>query len=42
MSSLPPEILARRDRAKEWFEALQKRICAELEALEDEASPPAS
>ena len=39
MSSLPPEILARRDRAKEWFEALQKRICAELEALEDEASP---
>ena len=39
MSSLPPEILARRDRAKEWFEALQTRICAELEALEDEASP---
>ena len=39
MSSLPPEILARRERAKEWFEALQQRICAELERLEDEAPP---
>jgi coproporphyrinogen III oxidase len=37
MSSLPPEILARRDRAKAWFESLQQRICAELERLEDEA-----
>ena len=37
MSSLPPEIEARRDRAKDWFEALQTRICAELERLEDEA-----
>jgi len=37
MSSLPPEIEARRDRAKEWFEALQLRIFAELERLEDEA-----
>ncbi|HEX7944957.1 MAG TPA: oxygen-dependent coproporphyrinogen oxidase [Phenylobacterium sp.] len=37
-SSLPPEILARRDRAKAWFEALQTRIVAELERLEDEAS----
>ncbi|WP_374657538.1 oxygen-dependent coproporphyrinogen oxidase [Phenylobacterium sp.] len=37
MSSLPPEIEARRDRAKEWFESLQLRIFAELERLEDEA-----
>jgi coproporphyrinogen III oxidase len=37
MSSLPPEIEARRARAKEWFESLQQRICAELERLEDEA-----
>jgi coproporphyrinogen III oxidase len=36
-SPLPPAILARRDRAKAWFEALQQRICAELERLEDEA-----
>src|SRR5438552_1654135 len=36
-SSLPPEILARRDRARIWFEALRDRICAELERLEDEA-----
>ncbi len=36
---LPPEILERRTRAKAWFEALQTRIIAELEALEDEASP---
>ncbi len=39
MSSLPPEILTRRARAKEWFESLQQRICAELERLEDEAPP---
>lgn len=39
MSSLPPEILARRDSAKQWFDSLQQRICAELERLEDEASP---
>ena len=37
MSSLPPEILERRDRAKAWFESLQTRIVAELERLEDEA-----
>ncbi|MEO8113429.1 MAG: oxygen-dependent coproporphyrinogen oxidase [Phenylobacterium sp.] len=36
-SSLPPEVLGRRDRAKDWFESLQQRICAELERLEDEA-----
>ena len=36
-TSLPPEILARRDRAKTWFEDLQARITAELERLEDEA-----
>jgi coproporphyrinogen III oxidase len=37
MSTLPPEVLERRDRAKAWFEGLQTRICAELERLEDEA-----
>ena len=37
MSNLPPEIEARRDRAKTWFEGLQTRIFAELEKLEDEA-----
>ncbi|MGA0608109.1 oxygen-dependent coproporphyrinogen oxidase [Phenylobacterium sp. VNQ135] len=37
--SLPPEIEDRRLRAKEWFESLQTRICAELERLEDEAPP---
>ncbi|HEY8005204.1 MAG TPA: oxygen-dependent coproporphyrinogen oxidase [Phenylobacterium sp.] len=37
MSSLPPEIEQRRARAKAWFEALQQRIVAELERLEDEA-----
>jgi len=35
--TLSPEILARRDRAKAWFEGLQTRIIAELERLEDEA-----
>src|ERR1700755_1421843 len=39
MSTLPPEILARRDQAKAWFESLQQRIFAELERLEDEAPP---
>ena len=37
MSNLPPEILERRDRAKIWFEDLQRRICAELEQLDAEA-----
>ena len=37
MSGLSPEIEARRQRAKTWFESLQQRICAELERLEDEA-----
>ena len=37
MVCLPPEILERRDRAKTWFDALQTRIFAELERLEDEA-----
>jgi coproporphyrinogen III oxidase len=36
-ASLSAEVLARRDRAKAWFESLQQRICAELERLEDEA-----
>ena len=36
-SNLSPEILARRDRAKQWFESLQTRIVAALEQLEDEA-----
>ena len=39
MTSLPAEILERRTRAKAWFEALQLRICAELERLEDAAPP---
>jgi len=37
MPNLTSEIEARRERAKAWFEALQQRICAELERLEDEA-----
>jgi coproporphyrinogen III oxidase len=37
MSTLPPEILERRTRAKDWFEALQSRVVAELERLEDDA-----
>jgi coproporphyrinogen III oxidase len=37
MSNLSPEIETRRDRAKQWFEALQTRIFAELERLETEA-----
>ena len=36
-TTLPPEILDRRDRAKTWFEDLQVRICAELERLDAEA-----
>jgi coproporphyrinogen III oxidase len=36
-SAMAPEILDRRERAKAWFEALQLRICAELERLEDES-----
>ena len=39
MTTLPPQILHRRDAAKAWFEDLQARICAALEGLEDEASP---
>ncbi|HEY9234872.1 MULTISPECIES: oxygen-dependent coproporphyrinogen oxidase [Phenylobacterium] len=39
MTNISPEIEARRARAKEWFESLQTRICAELERLEEEASP---
>jgi coproporphyrinogen III oxidase len=35
--TLSPEIEARRDRAKAWFEALRDRILAELEAIEQEA-----
>ena len=33
MTNISPEIEARRDRAKEWFESLQTRIFAELERL---------
>jgi coproporphyrinogen III oxidase len=36
-SGLSPEIEARRERARDWFEALQTRIVAELERLEEEA-----
>ena len=38
-SALAPEIQDRRARAQAWFEALQLRICAELERLEEEAPP---
>ena len=37
MTTLSPEIHARRDRAKAWFETLQARICAKLEQLEVQA-----
>jgi len=37
MTALAPEIQERRARCQAWFEALQQRICAELERLEDEA-----
>src|ERR1700685_2887863 len=37
MSALDPELENGPSRAKAWFEALQQRICAELERLEDEA-----
>ncbi len=37
MTTLSPEIHARRDRAKAWFETLQARICAKLEQLEAQA-----
>jgi coproporphyrinogen III oxidase len=39
MTGLAPEIQDRRARAQAWFEALQQRICAELERLEDAAPP---
>jgi coproporphyrinogen III oxidase len=34
---ISPENEARRIRAREWFESLRLRICAALEAIEDEA-----
>ena len=37
MTALSPKIEERRARAQAWFEALQQRICAELERLEEEA-----
>ncbi|MFI4976193.1 MAG: oxygen-dependent coproporphyrinogen oxidase [Caulobacterales bacterium] len=37
MTTLPPQIEERRARTKAWFEALQLRIFAELERLEEEA-----
>jgi coproporphyrinogen III oxidase len=37
MTSLTPQIEDRRARAQAWFEALQTRICAELERLEEAA-----
>lgn len=37
MTALAPEIQDRRARTKAWFEALQQRICAELERLEEQA-----
>jgi coproporphyrinogen III oxidase len=35
--TLAPEIEARREQARVWFESLRDRICAELERLEEEA-----
>src|ERR1700720_4731877 len=32
-----PEVAARQNRAKAWFEVLRDEICAAFEALEDEA-----
>ena len=37
MSTLPDQVIERRARAQQWFETLQQRICAALEALEDQA-----
>ncbi len=37
MTALAPDIQDRRARTKAWFEQLQRRVCAELERLEDEA-----
>jgi coproporphyrinogen III oxidase len=39
MNTVAPAIEDRRSRAKAWFESLRDRICAQLEDLEDEASP---
>ncbi|MCA8900301.1 MAG: oxygen-dependent coproporphyrinogen oxidase [Hyphomonas sp.] len=34
------ELQPRKDRARDWFRALQEDICARFEAIEDAASPP--
>ncbi|MDJ0447353.1 oxygen-dependent coproporphyrinogen oxidase [Methylocystis sp. JR02] len=40
MNAAQDQLEARKKEAREWFEALQLRICAAFEALEDEATGP--
>ncbi len=40
MTAAQNDLEARKTTAREWFEALQLRICAAFEALEDEATGP--
>ncbi|MBL1257205.1 oxygen-dependent coproporphyrinogen oxidase [Methylocystis sp. Sn-Cys] len=40
MNAAQDQLEARKNAAREWFEALQLRICAAFEALEDEATGP--
>ncbi|BDV33985.1 oxygen-dependent coproporphyrinogen oxidase [Methylocystis iwaonis] len=40
MNAAQDQLEARKNAAREWFEALQLRICAAFEALEEEATGP--
>ncbi|WP_330082901.1 oxygen-dependent coproporphyrinogen oxidase [Methylocystis iwaonis] len=40
MNAAQDQLEARKNTAREWFEALQLRICAAFEALEEEATGP--